>query len=317
LIDNIQIRIGLSIGCAYGPADGDTVDDLVRNADLALYHAKSQGRGAFCNFDAKMQVEAEERVRLEHDMRDAIGTEQFNLLYQPLVSAQSQRVTGFEALLRWNHPTRGPISPAVFIPIAEESGLVGELGDWVMRKACMDAAHWPDDITVAVNVSPLQLVIPSLPNDVADALKKARLSASRLEIEVTESVFMSGAGNALDVLKRLRSLGSGIALDDFGTGYSSLGYLNKAVFHKLKIDGSFVREAAEREETVSIIKAIIMLANSFRLTITAEGIETADDFNRMRELGCHQLQGYLFGRPMPLEKTLEIVGSKWEHRQVG
>ncbi|MBC2777107.1 putative bifunctional diguanylate cyclase/phosphodiesterase [Parasphingopyxis marina] len=317
MIDNIQIRIGLSIGCAYGPVDGDTVDDLVRKADLALYHAKSQGRGTFCNFDAKMQVEAEERVRLEHDMRDAIGTEQFNLLYQPLVSTQTQRVTGFEALLRWNHPTRGPISPAVFIPIAEESGLVGELGDWVMRKACMDAAHWPDDITVAVNVSPLQLVIPSLPNDVADALKKARLSANRLEIEVTESVFMSGAGNALDVLKRLRSLGSGIALDDFGTGYSSLGYLNKAVFHKLKIDGSFVREAAEREETVSIIKAIVMLANSFRLTITAEGIETADDFNRMRELGCHQLQGYLFGRPMPLEKTLEIVGSKWEHRQVG
>jgi diguanylate cyclase (GGDEF)-like protein/PAS domain S-box-containing protein len=317
LIDNVQIRIGLSIGCAYGPIDGDTVDDLVRKADLALYHAKAQGRGTFCNFDAKMQVEAEERVRLEHDMREAIGTDQFNILYQPLVSAQTQRVTGFEALLRWNHPTRGPISPAVFIPIAEESGLVDELGAWVLRKACMDAANWPDDITVAVNISPLQLVVPALPNTVSDALKKARFSANRLEVEVTESVFMSGAGNSLDVLKRLRGLGVGIALDDFGTGYSSLGYLNKAVFHKLKIDGSFVREAAEREETVSIIRAIVMLANSFRLTITAEGIETADDFNRMRDLGCHQLQGYLFGRPMPLERTLEIVGSKWEHRLVG
>ncbi len=317
MIDNVQIRIGLSIGCAYGPIDGDTVDDLVRKADLALYHAKSLGRATFCNFDPQMQVEAEERVRLEHDMRQAIGTEQFHLLYQPLVSASTQRVTGFEALLRWNHPTRGPISPAVFIPIAEESGLVEQLGAWVLRQACSDAATWPDDITIAVNVSPVQLVVPALPNTVSDALQKARMSANRLELEVTESVFMSGAGNAVDVLKRLRGLGVGIALDDFGTGYSSLGYLNKAVFHKLKIDGSFVRNAATQEETVSIIKAIVMLANSFRLTITAEGVETAEDFNRMRDLGCDQIQGYLFGRPMPVERTREIVGSKWEHRLVG
>ncbi|MEM8694819.1 MAG: EAL domain-containing protein [Pseudomonadota bacterium] len=317
MIDNVQIRIGLSIGCAYGPIDGDTVDDLVRKADLALYHAKSLGRATFCNFDAQMQVAAEERVRLEHDMRQAIGTDQFNLLYQPLVSAQTQRVTGFEALLRWNHPTRGPISPAVFIPIAEESGLVEELGSWVLHQACQDASTWPEDITVAVNVSPLQLVVPALPNTVSEALRKSRMQPNRLELEVTESVFMSGAGNAVDVLKRLRGLGVGIALDDFGTGYSSLGYLNKAVFHKLKIDGSFVREAATREETVSIIKAIVMLANSFRLSITAEGVETAEDFNRMRDLGCHQIQGYLFGRPMPIERTREIVGSKWEHRLVG
>ncbi|QLC20803.1 EAL domain-containing protein [Parasphingopyxis sp. CP4] len=317
MIDNVQIRIGLSVGCAYGPIDGDTVDDLVRKADLALYHAKSMGRATFCNFDPQMQVAAEERVRLEHDMRQAINTDQFNLLYQPLVSSQTQRVTGFEALLRWNHPTRGPISPAVFIPIAEESGLVEELGNWVLHQACQDAATWPEDITVAVNVSPIQLVGPALPATVSEALRKSRMQPNRLELEVTESVFMSGAGNAVDVLKRLRGLGVGIALDDFGTGYSSLGYLNKAVFHKLKIDGSFVREAATREETVSIIKAIVMLANSFRLSITAEGVETADDFNRMRDLGCHQIQGYLFGRPMPIERTREIVGSKWEHRLVG
>lgn len=317
MIDNVQIRIGLSIGCSYGPIDGDTVDDLVRKADLALYHAKSLGRATFCNFDPQMQVDAEERVRLEHDMRQAIGTDQFHLLYQPLVSASTQRVTGFEALLRWKHPSRGLISPAVFIPIAEESGLIEELGAWVLRKACMDAATWPDEITVAVNVSPVQLVVPALPNTVSDALQKARMPANRLELEVTESVFMSGAGNAVDVLKRLRGLGVGIALDDFGTGYSSLGYLNKAVFHKLKIDGSFVRNAATQEETVSIIKAIVMLANSFRLTITAEGVETAEDFNRMRDLGCDQIQGYLFGRPIPIERTREIVGSKWEHRLVG
>ena len=316
-IDNIQIRIGLSIGCAYGPIDGIGVDDLVRKADLALYHAKAQGRGTFCNFDPQMQVEAEERVRLEHEMRQAIGTNQFSLNYQPLVDSHSQRVTGFEALLRWTHPVRGPISPAVFIPIAEESGLVEDLGNWVLRQACLDAANWPDDITVAVNVSPLQLVVPALPDTVADCLKRARISPSKLEVEVTESVFMSGAGNAVEVLKRLRGLGIGIALDDFGTGYSSLGYLNKAVFHKLKIDGSFVREAGTRDETVAIIQAIVMLANSFRLMITAEGVETAEDFNRMRDLGCHQLQGYLFGRPMPFEQTLQIVGSKWEHRLVG
>ncbi|NNC71928.1 MAG: EAL domain-containing protein [Sphingomonadaceae bacterium] len=316
-IDAIQIRIGLSIGCAFGPIDGQSVDDLVRKADLALYHAKAQGRGTFCHFDPQMQVEAEERVRLEHDMRQGIGSDQFSLMYQPLVDSHNQRVTGFEALLRWNHPTRGPISPAVFIPIAEESGLIDDLGNWVLNRACHDAANWPDDITVAVNVSPLQLVVPALPNSVESALKQAKISASKLEVEVTESVFMSSAGNAIDVLKRLRSIGVGIALDDFGTGYSSLGYLNKAVFHKLKIDGSFVREAGEREETVSIIKAIVMLANSFRLKITAEGVETPDDFNRMRDLGCHQLQGYLFGRPMPFDKTLEIVGSKWEHRLVG
>ncbi len=316
-IDNVQIRIGLSIGCAYAPIDGQAVDDLVRKADLALYHAKSQGRGTFCNFEPQMQLEAEERVRLEHDMRQAIGTSQFSLLYQPLVNAKSQRVTGFEALLRWQHPERGPISPVVFIPIAEESGLIGELGEWVLRTACLDAANWPEDITVAVNVSPLQLTTSALPNAVSNALKSARISASKLELEVTESVFMSGSGHSIDVLKRLRGLGVGVALDDFGTGYSSLGYLNKAVFHKLKIDSSFVREASSRDETVSIIKAIVMLAGSFRMTITAEGIETPEDFTRMRELGCHQLQGYLFGRPMPFEQTLDIVGSKWEHRLVG
>ncbi|WP_298022933.1 bifunctional diguanylate cyclase/phosphodiesterase [uncultured Parasphingopyxis sp.] len=317
VIDNIQIRIGLSIGCAFGPIDGVNVDDLVRKADLALYHAKARGRGTFCSFEPQMQVEAEDRVRLEHDMRQAIGSDQFSLMYQPLVSSRTQRVEGFEALLRWNHPTRGFVSPASFIPIAEESGLIEEMGEWVLKRACLDAANWPEDITVAVNVSPLQLVVPALPNAVSNALKLARIAPTKLEVEVTESVFMSSAGNSLDVLKRLRGIGVGIALDDFGTGYSSLGYLNKAVFHKLKIDHSFVRDAATRDETVSIIKAIVMLANSFRLSITAEGIETAEDFNRMRDLGCDLLQGYLFGKPMPFEKTLEIVGTKWEHRLVG
>jgi len=214
---------------------------------------------------------------------------------------------GFEALIRWHHPVRGIVPPNEFIPIAEESGLIVELGDWVLEEACRAAAMWPENITVAVNISAKQLIFPALPNSVANALRKYRLQANRLELEVTESIFMGDSKNALDVLKRLRALGVGIALDDFGTGYSSLGYLNKAVFHKLKIDGSFVRETVDNRETVAIIQSIVQLAKSFRMTVTAEGVETADDFTRMRDLGCHQIQGYLFGRPMSYERASELV----------
>ena len=182
-----------------------------------------------------------------------------------------------------------------------------QLGDWVIDEACRAAAVWPDYINVALNLSARQLILPALPNTVAEALSKYRLKANRLELEVTESVFLGDSEGSLDVLKRLRSLGVGIALDDFGTGYSSLGYLNKAVFHKLKIDGSFVREAATNRETVAIIQSIVQLAKSFRMTVTAEGVETADDFTRMRDLGCHQIQGYLFGRPMSFERATELI----------
>ena len=182
-----------------------------------------------------------------------------------------------------------------------------ELGEWVIEEACRAAACWPEHITVAVNISAKQLIFPALPNTVNESIRRHRLQANRLELEVTESVFMGDSANALDVLKRLRALGVGIALDDFGTGYSSLGYLNKAVFHKLKIDGSFVREAADNKETVAIIQSIVQLAKSFRMTVTAEGVETADDFTRMRDLGCHQIQGYLFGRPMTFERASELV----------
>jgi EAL domain-containing protein (putative c-di-GMP-specific phosphodiesterase class I) len=199
------------------------------------------------------------------------------------------------------------VSPVEFIPLAEETGLIMQLGDWVIDEACRAAAVWPDYINVALNLSARQLILPALPNTVAEALSKYRLKANRLELEVTESVFLGDSEGSLDVLKRLRSLGVGIALDDFGTGYSSLGYLNKAVFHKLKIDGSFVREAATNRETVAIIQSIVQLAKSFRMTVTAEGVETADDFTRMRDLGCHQIQGYLFGRPMSFERATELI----------
>ena len=306
-IDKAEIRIGVSIGCAFGPIDGQTVDDLIQKADLALYEAKNQGRGTCCYFSDDMQNEAEDRLRLEQDLRQALTLKQFRLDYQPLVNAADQSLMGFEALIRWHHPTRGMVSPADFIPLAEETGLIMQLGDWVIEEACRAAATWPDYISVALNVSARQLILPALPNTVSEALAKYRVKANRIELEVTESVFLGNSEGSLDVLKRLRSLGVGIALDDFGTGYSSLGYLNKAVFHKLKIDGSFVREAAHNRETVAIIQSIVSLAKSFRMTITAEGVETADDFNRMRELGCHQIQGYLFGRPMSFERATDLV----------
>jgi diguanylate cyclase (GGDEF)-like protein/PAS domain S-box-containing protein len=306
-IDKAEIRIGVSIGCAFGPVDGQSVDDLIQKADLALYQAKAKGRGTCCFFNPDMQNEAEDRLRLEQDLKLGIRTGQFRLLYQPLINAADQRLMGFEALIRWHHPTRGVVPPNQFITLAEESGLIMELGDWVIDEACRAASAWPEHITVAVNISAKQLIFPALPNTVNEAIRKHRLQANRLELEVTESVFMGDSANALDVLKRLRALGVGIALDDFGTGYSSLGYLNKAVFHKLKIDGSFVRESAENRETVAIIQSIVQLAKSFRMTVTAECVETADEFTRMRDLGCHQIQGYLFGRPMEFERASELV----------
>jgi diguanylate cyclase (GGDEF)-like protein len=317
LFEALEIRIGLSIGCAFAPVDGNMVDDLLVKADLALYQAKSQGRGTFVPFDTQMQRAVEDRARLEQDLRQALKREQLIVYYQPIVSAATQAVVGFEALLRWQHPQLGFIPPNVFIPVAEETGLIADIGEWVMKTACRDAAMWPDDIFVSVNVSPRQLVIPALPNIVSEALVRSHLAPNRLEIEVTESVFMSDSDGSLDVLRRVRGLGVGIALDDFGTGYSSLGYLNKTIFHTLKIDGSFVRDAAVRSETVAIIRAIVALANGFRMTITAEGVETREDFERMREFGCHKIQGYLFGRPMPHADTLTLVGTRGNRRLAG
>ena len=306
-IDKADIQIGVSIGCAFGPIDGQTVDDLIQKADLALYQAKGQGGGVCRHFSAQMQNEAEDRQRMENDMRQGLKTGQFRLVYQPLVEAGTQRLVGFEALLRWHHPTRGLVPPNEFIPIAEETGIILPLGEWVVREACRAAAQWSSNINVAVNVSARQLVSPAFPGIVREALSKHKLPANRLELEVTESVFLGDTDGALEVLRRLRALGLGIALDDFGTGYSSLGYLNKAVFHKLKIDGSFVREAATNREAVAIIQSIVALAKSFRMTVTAEGVETHEDFCRMRDLGCHNIQGYLFGRPMSFDDATALV----------
>jgi diguanylate cyclase (GGDEF)-like protein len=316
-IDQTEIRIGVSIGCAFGPIDGATVDDLILKADLALYQAKDAGRGCARYFSSELQSEQEDRVRLETDLRQAIASKQFHLVYQPLINAKTQKLIGFEALIRWNHPTRGYVPPNVFIPVAEESGLMGVIGDWVVDEACRAAASWPEPITVALNISPKQIIMPALPNTVSEALARYKLPGNRIELEVTEGVFLGDNGTTLDVLKRLRALGVGIALDDFGTGYSSIGYLNKAVFHKLKIDGSFVREAGSRPENVAIIQSIVQLAKSFRMTVTAEGVETAEDFERMRELGCDVIQGYLFGRPLSYERANDMVLGLGTKRMAG
>ncbi|MFL6734455.1 MAG: putative bifunctional diguanylate cyclase/phosphodiesterase [Sphingomicrobium sp.] len=307
MIDQTEIRIGVSIGCAFGPIDGATVDDLILKADLALYEAKNDGRGIARYFSSELQSEQDDRVRLETDLRQAVVSKQFHLVYQPLVSAKTQKLVGFEALIRWNHPQRGFVPPNVFIPVAEEAGLMPVIGEWVIDEACRAAATWPEPITVALNVSPKQIIMPALPNTVSQCLSRYKVPANRIELEVTEGVFLGDNGATHDVLRRLRTLGVGIALDDFGTGYSSIGYLNKAIFHKLKIDGSFVREAGSRPENVAIIQSIVQLAKSFRMTVTAEGVETAEDFERMRELGCDIIQGYLFGRPLSYERANDMV----------
>ena len=317
MIDQTEIRIGVSIGCAFGPIDGATVDDLILKADLALYQAKDAGRGVARYFSSELQSEQEDRVRLESDLRSALAAKQFHLVFQPLINAKTQKLVGFEALIRWNHPQRGNVPPGVFIPVAEESGLMGALGEWVIEESCRACATWPEPITVALNISPKQIILPALPNMVSEALARHKLPGNRIELEVTEGVFLGDNGSTLDTLKRLRALGVGIALDDFGTGYSSIGYLNKAVFHKLKIDGSFVREAGSRPENVAIIQSIVQLAKSFRMNVTAEGVETAEDFERMRDLGCDTIQGYLFGRPLAYERANQMVVGLGAKRMAG
>ncbi|MEJ7777139.1 MAG: EAL domain-containing protein [Sphingomicrobium sp.] len=254
---------------------------------------------------------------METDLRAALGAKQFHLVFQPLIKAKDQKLIGFEALIRWNHPKRGLVPPNVFIPVAEEIGLMAAIGEWVIDEACKAAASWPENVSVALNVSPKQIILPALPNTVSEALARHRVQGNRIELEVAEGIFLGDNGPTLDVLARLRQLGLGIALDDFGTGYSSIGYLNKAIFHKLKIDGSFVREAGTRPENVAIIQSIVQLAKSFRTSVTAEGFETHEDFERMRDLGCDTIQGYLFGRPLSYERANQMVVGLSTKRMAG
>ena len=298
-IDGQRVVIGGSIGIAVSPDDGVTSEALIRNADLALYAAKDGGRGRYHFYAEDLHADAEARSKLEEDLRDAIVKGELQLYYQPVVAVATEEISGFEALLRWHHPVRGWISPDKFITIAEETGLIAPIGEWALRQACQDLARWPDEVRVAVNVSALQFSNPQLPAIVTSAIAQAGIAPHRLELEITESVFLADNEGTDAMFAALKGIGIRLALDDFGTGYSSLGYLKKAPFDKIKIDQSFVRGATEQgSRNGAIIASITSLAQALGMDTTAEGVETLDELDLVRTHGCSHVQGYIYDRPL-------------------
>jgi diguanylate cyclase (GGDEF)-like protein/PAS domain S-box-containing protein len=312
-VEGSRCIIGASIGVAVAPADGRTRAELIRNADLALYGSKSGGRGRFRFFSTELLEAAEDKRALEEDLRDALARGEMSLAYQPIVNAQTNQITGVEALLRWNHPRRGPVSPALFVPIAEEAGIVGQLGDWALRQACADAATWPGKLRVAVNVSPVQFNGEALPATVTSALAASGLPPERLELEITEGVFLGDTPSADAMFAALKGVGVRLALDDFGTGYSSLGYLRTAPFDKIKIDQTFVREATQPgSRNGAIIAAIVALAEALDMETTAEGIEYMDQLDLMRSLRVSHIQGWVYSKAISsAELALRLQDGNW------
>jgi diguanylate cyclase (GGDEF)-like protein/PAS domain S-box-containing protein len=305
-IDGHRVVIGASVGVALSPDDGLSAEAIIRNADLALYAAKDGGRGRHHFYAADLHSDAEERRQLEQDLRDALSQGGLELYYQPVIHTSTERITGFEALLRWTHPTRGPLSPAKFIPIAEDSGLIAPIGEWALRQACQDLAKLPESVRVSVNVSPLQFSNPALPAIITNALAAAQVNPARLELEITESVFLNDNEGTDAMFAALKRVGVRLALDDFGTGYSSLGYLKKAPFDKIKIDQSFVRGATiNGSRNAAIIASIVSLAEALGMETTAEGVETLDELDLVRMLGCSHVQGYIYEKPLSFDRAIE------------
>ncbi len=302
-----QISIGTSVGIALAPADGTTSHDLLKNADTALYGAKANGRGAACFYETAMNDALQMRRALEVGLRQALVREEFQLHYQPLVDARSHRVVCFEALIRWPHAEWGMVPPDRFIPVAEACGLIGEIGRWVLRRACRDAASWPGDFRVAVNLSPLQFKGKGLVDDIHAALADSGLPASRLELEITESVLLQDNKAVLATLRDIKDLGAQIAMDDFGTGYSSLSYLRSFPFDKVKIDRSFVKDMPYDRNSAAIVRAIVGLSSALGIAITAEGVETREQAAELALEDCTHLQGYLFSRPVPEEDVPDLI----------
>jgi diguanylate cyclase (GGDEF)-like protein/PAS domain S-box-containing protein len=299
LLDGTSVVIGATIGIAMAPGDGDDSEKLLKNADMALSRAKNETRGTFSYFEAGMDARAQSRRKIEIELRDAIQRDVLRPYYQPLVDLSTGRITGLEALVRWPHPDRGMVPPSEFIPIAEETGLINSLGRLMLRQACHDAANWPDDVRVAVNMSPLQFRVGNVLSLVMDVLKQSGLPPKRLELEITETLVLEKSSQVLATLHSLRALGVRISMDDFGTGYSSLSYLRSFPFDKIKIDQSFIRDVAANHEAQAIVRSIISLGKGLGVTITAEGVETEAEFRCLRAEGCHEGQGYLFSRPRP------------------
>jgi diguanylate cyclase (GGDEF)-like protein len=301
--DGNRVNIGTSVGIAIIPDDGGDADLLMKNADMALYRSKADGRGRYCFFAPEMEARMQARRTLDLDMRKGLTEGEFRIYYQPLMNMASRSISGFEALLRWVHPLRGLVSPADFIPLAEEIGFIVPLGDWVLRRACADAAGWPANLKVAVNLSPVQFGGKSLVEDVADALACSGLEPHRLELEITETAMLENTDVVLASLHRLRDLGVGIALDDFGTGYSSLSYLLRFPFAKVKIDRSFVNGLGKRGEHDTIVAAVVDLCSRLGMATTAEGVETTAQLLRLEALHCDEAQGYLFSKPHPADQV--------------
>ncbi len=307
-----QLSTDASIGVALAPQDGTDLDQLIKNADLAMYGAKASGRRTYRFFEPDMDARAKARLTMERDLRQALLDGGFEIHYQPLVDLARDKVTGCEALLRWRHPERGMVSPAEFIPVAEDTGLIVELGEWVLRTACAEAATWPAHVRLAVNVSPVQLKCPTLALKIASALADSGLSADRLEIEITEAVLIRDDEAALAILHQLRAVGVRIALDDFGTGYSSLSYLKRFPFDKIKIDRCFISDVAEADGSSAIVQAVVNIATARNMTTTAEGVETLAQKGMLRTLGCTEMQGFLFSAAKPGAEVRKLFGAKVE-----
>jgi diguanylate cyclase (GGDEF)-like protein len=308
-IDGHDVTVGASVGIAIAHPGSMSTENFLKSADLAMYSAKSDGRGTYRMFDPEMDAIVQARRILERDMRTALVQNRFKLLYQPLVNLQTKKVTAFEALMRWHHPERGMVAPSEFIPVAEEIGLIVQLGEWALRQACREAMGWPDYISVSVNLSPLQFAKGNLVATVMNALASSGLPASRLELEITESVLLEKCERNIGILNQLRDLGVRISMDDFGTGYSSIGYLRSFQFDKIKIDQSFVRDLLVDKGSLAIVRAIAGLGVSFGMTTTAEGVETEEQMRCLNLEGCIEVQGYLYSKPVPAEEINGLLES--------
>jgi predicted signal transduction protein with EAL and GGDEF domain len=293
------VVIGVSIGIALAPDDGVDPNVLLRKADMALYKAKADGRNLYCFFEPMMDARMQARRHLEIELRKAVAAEDFALFYQPVIDLKTREPTTFEALVRWRHPARGLLLPVDFIPIAEETGIIIPLGDWILRQACMEAAKWPNDIRIAVNLSPVQFRSKGIVKTTMDALAASGLAPTRLELEITETVLLQDCDSTLATLRQLRDKGIRIAMDDFGTGYSSLSYLRKFPFDKIKIDQSFIRDVSDHGDCLAIVRAVVAMGGGLSIATAAEGVETAEQLELLADEGCTEAQGSLFSPPRP------------------